>query len=280
MDIDCTDITRYLDFLVSDLKYQITLHGAPAEWPEFVKYNFHLNPYCHYVKTVCACWPECIRRQSRVRQACASGAFFGVCYAGVGEYVYPLAPDGTCIGFLSVSGYLGRDESVATGKVRHFANAHHVPYDQLVAMRTRYLRPPVPDDAVDTVVRPLVIMLSMYAAQRRTVAPHNDDLYTRLLRTIHVHHHTALTMPQLARTLHCSVSTLSHMFRQRTGMSIRAYIEKLRIDEAKWLLVQSDFSVTEVSDCLGFCNAAYFSSVFKKACGLSPKAYARQTRTS
>ena len=106
MEIDRGDICRYLDFLRDEPGYCITLHGEPAEWPEFVRYNFHPNPYCHYVKTVCECWSECIARQRKVTAACRDVAFFGICYAGVGEYVYPLTADGVQIGFLSVSGYL------------------------------------------------------------------------------------------------------------------------------------------------------------------------------
>ena len=52
MEIDRGDICRYLDFLRDEPGYCITLHGEPAEWPEFVRYNFHPNPYCHYVNCV------------------------------------------------------------------------------------------------------------------------------------------------------------------------------------------------------------------------------------
>lgn len=78
-------------------------------------------------------------------------------------------------------------------------------------------------------------------------------------------------MKDLSQKFNYSVSTLSHLFKKRSGVSISEYIENLRLDEAKWLLQQSTYSIAEISDCLGFCNSAYFSSVFKKKFGLSPK---------
>lgn len=193
MEIDRGDICRYLDFLRDEPGYCITLHGEPAEWPEFVRYNFHPNPYCHYVKTVCECWSECIARQRKVTAACRDGAFFGICYAGVGEYVYPLTADGVQIGFLSVSGYLGHDESTAREKAAHFARRYHAPAAAIGRMRTKYLRPAPPQETVDAVVRPLCHMLAAYAQQRR-ICPRGDDLYTQALRYITVHHHERLTM--------------------------------------------------------------------------------------
>lgn len=275
MEIDRGDVCRYLDFLRDEPGYCITLHGEPAEWPEFVRYNFHPNPYCHYVKTVCECWSECIARQRKVTAACRDGAFFGICYAGVGEYVYPLTADGVQIGFLSVSGYLGHDESTAREKAAHFARRYHAPAAAIGRMRTKYLRPAPPQETVDAVVRPLCHMLAAYAQQRK-ICPRGDDLYTQALRYITVHHHERLTMRQLSDALHCSVSTMSHLFQKNAGMSIRAYVEKLRLDEAEWLLNQSEFSVTEISDSLGFCSPAYFSTVFKKAYGVSPHGRTRR----
>ena len=56
-------------------------------------------------------------------------------------------------------------------------------------------------------------------------------------------------------------------------MSLSEYVEKLRVEDAKWLLKQSNLRIVEIAALLGFCNSGYFSSVFKKNTGLSPKQY-------
>ena len=80
-------------------------------------------------------------------------------------------------------------------------------------------------------------------------------------------------MKKIAEEFHCSVSTLSHLFKKESGQSISEYVTALRLKEAEWLLRQSALSVTEISGSLGFCGPAYFSKVFKKRYGLSPIAF-------
>ena len=90
---------------------------------------------------------------------------------------------------------------------------------------------------------------------------------TSLLSYITTNHNTRITMKDLSKKFNCSVSTLSHIFKKRSGVSISEYIENLRLDEARWLLKQTSYTVTEISDSLGFCN------VFKKKFGVSPRRY-------
>lgn len=239
MEIDRGDICRYLDFLRDEPGYCITLHGEPAEWPEFVRYNFHPNPYCHYVKTVCECWSECIARQRKVMAACRDGAFFGICYAGVGEYVYPLTADGVQIGFLSVSGYLGHDESTAREKAAHFARRYHAP----AAAIGRYA------DEVSAACA------AAGDGGRRSSAAVPYACGVRA---------AAENLPARRRPVHAGAAVY-HRAPSRTA------------DDAEWLLEQSEFSVTEISDPLGFCSPAYFSTVFKKAYGVSPHGRTRRT---
>ena len=80
-------------------------------------------------------------------------------------------------------------------------------------------------------------------------------------------------MQELSEKFFYSVSTLSHMFEKNCKMSLNKYIETLRMEDAKWLLKNSEYSMTEISEILGFCNCAYFSSVFKENFGVTPKKY-------
>ena len=57
------------------------------------------------------------------------------------------------------------------------------------------------------------------------------------------------------------------------------YINSLKIREAKALLRESKLSVTEISEKLGFNSIHYFSRLFKKTTGHSPKEYIRSIRS-
>lgn len=274
MKPELKDICRYMDFLIGDLGYFITLHGDFVAVPQLIRYNFHLNTYCKYVKSVCDNWQVCIEKQKRVFQKCGEGEFFGVCHAGVGEYVYPIIHNETVCGFVSVSGYKGKNEDVARGKALRFADKNNISGTELLKIRNAFLLSDIPgEDTVDAVIRPLVFMLEEYIAQTDDILYSDNGIYSRLLRFINSNHTDKLTMKLLSQRFNCSISTLSHLFKKNSGMSISEYVEKLRLDEAKWLLKQTAFSVTEISDSLGFCNSAYFSYVFKRSFGVSPKQY-------
>ncbi len=70
-----------------------------------------------------------------------------------------------------------------------------------------------------------------------------------------------------------SYSRFIHLFTQSTGYSPHEFRLNLRVSHAKSLLDDSDMSIQEISDMLGFSNRKYFSLYFKKKVGSSPSAY-------
>ena len=103
-------IIDYLNFLY---KYglTVTLHGSISICEELVPYFTHQNPYCHFIKSLQNV-NICAFRQGKVYDRCRYGEFFGTCFAGVSEFVYPLSHKNNIVGFVSVGGYLsGTEES-------------------------------------------------------------------------------------------------------------------------------------------------------------------------
>lgn len=74
----------------------------------------------------------------------------------------------------------------------------------------------------------------------------------------------------VARVACITPNYLSKRFHSETGMSLREYVNKLRIDEAKRLLLSTGKTVSEIAGEVGFDNISYFSTVFRKQCGMSP----------
>ena len=63
---------------------------------------------------------------------------------------------------------------------------------------------------------------------------------------------------------------LSKLFRNNMGMNLREYINQLRIEESKRLLLSTNMSVSEIASYVGYYNISYFSTVFHKLVGVSP----------
>jgi len=76
-----------------------------------------------------------------------------------------------------------------------------------------------------------------------------------------------------------SLSGLKHKFKEYTGETPRAYINRMKIEEAKKLLRQEK-NVMEVSMALSFSSSSYFSTVFKKHTRKTPREYAKRFRAA
>jgi AraC-like DNA-binding protein len=77
----------------------------------------------------------------------------------------------------------------------------------------------------------------------------------------------------MASQLHLSPKYLSDLLKQETGKTALELIHLYMISEAKNLLVVDNLSIAEIAYKLGFENPPYFSRLFKKEVGMSPKEY-------
>jgi AraC-like DNA-binding protein len=82
-----------------------------------------------------------------------------------------------------------------------------------------------------------------------------------------------VSIEELAESLGYSYSRFRSVFKAQTGMPPRQYQLEIRINRAKDLLRESDQSMSEIADRLGFCSVYYFSRLFKQKTGVPPSLY-------
>ena len=88
---------------------------------------------------------------------------------------------------------------------------------------------------------------------------------------------SALSIQAIADRVGLSENYLSALYKRETGRTIHRVIVDLRIERAKYLLLNRH-SVQEVARRCGFSSASYFHSVFKKQTGFSPAAFVERRR--
>lgn len=94
------------------------------------------------------------------------------------------------------------------------------------------------------------------------------------LQYIREHLHEPLYIEQIASSVYMHPNYLSALFKKEMGVTIMRYINDMRIQEAKSiLLTQSDIPIDEVAEIVGYQSTRHFYKVFKNSTGLSPREY-------
>lgn len=83
----------------------------------------------------------------------------------------------------------------------------------------------------------------------------------------------SLNISSLADQLDCTPAYLSTVFRQTVGVNLSVYITTLRIDYAKKLLSDMNYSISDVAQVVGYADSHYFAKLFKKKTGFTPSEF-------
>lgn len=121
------------------------------------------------------------------------------------------------------------------------------------------------------VARAIAATLSRDSAPTGT--PAGSDLLARFEGLIDAHFLSHLGVADYAARLAVSPAHLSRVTRAATGRPASALIEDRLIREARRNLVYTNLSVSRIAYALGFEDPAYFTRVFTRATGLSPRAF-------
>lgn len=80
-----------------------------------------------------------------------------------------------------------------------------------------------------------------------------------------------LTVESIANKFHISTSHLSRIFREHVGITLVEYLNVRRVEESQYYLRHTNKSITSISEQFHFCNQSYFTRIFKKYTGVTPK---------
>ena len=257
-------ISDYLGFLETHCNMSVSIHfdkNSPYSLPDtshnaLLRYNSHRNPYCMVVKK--QLHSMCVRTQEQLYSTCSHSGFCHTCHAGVLQYIYPLTYKNSTVGFAAVCGF--RPSA-------HNSVADHALWSQFLT------EAPPPSQTYDQALAPLNIMVDRLFAQEAT---ESSDEYTALLRYLN-EYHVDICLEDLCRQFGRSRSHISHLFKKRSGLTIREYCVSLCLEDARRLLLMSDRSVTEIAYDTGFCDPSYFIRRFKAKFGASPHQFRKQS---
>ncbi|MBQ8804060.1 MAG: helix-turn-helix transcriptional regulator [Tyzzerella sp.] len=106
----------------------------------------------------------------------------------------------------------------------------------------------------------------------------NNDKVSKAITYITTHYNKDISINELANSCGLSERQFMHLFKEQVGMPPHAYQQTLRIQNCKVLLTSTQLSVAEISEQAGYNDPLYFSRIFKKRVGVSPKVYRAQNK--
>lgn len=114
----------------------------------------------------------------------------------------------------------------------------------------------------------------LFVEQSRTLA--RMGVCGDVLEYVHLHFTEHITIKDVADTFHINSAYLGRIFQKATGINFKKYINNLRIQEAKRLLLQTDKLIYEIANDSGFAESSYFISKFTSEAGISPSDFRKQ----
>ena len=87
------------------------------------------------------------------------------------------------------------------------------------------------------------------------------------------HYELPITLEDVAKQAHLSVSRLAHLFKEEVGITVIEYLTNIRINQAKQQLLMTNNNCTQICFGVGYNNQSYFTRIFKQVVGMTPRQF-------
>lgn len=114
---------------------------------------------------------------------------------------------------------------------------------------------------------------NIFALKNQNVEKQNEDVVNTVKKYIMENLSGDTSLYNLAEQVHFSREYLLRIFKKKEGITILQYINDLKLEKAKQFLTDSELSVKDIADELGFVSQGYFGRFFRNKMGMTPNAY-------
>jgi AraC-like DNA-binding protein len=121
------------------------------------------------------------------------------------------------------------------------------------------------------------LVANLLETSRQDTAPTHADRIAALIDAMRRNPENDYDIDTLAHQAALSPSHFINQFKRLTGLPPHHFLLKCRLDEAKQRLHKTRLSVTRIAQDLGFCTSQHFSTHFKRATGMKPLAWRKQS---
>ena len=128
----------------------------------------------------------------------------------------------------------------------------------------------------------LIRRYSMLETAPPLSSPAREKLEEDLFAEIRLYLQNSLSadfnLEELGNKFHIGKSHLKKLFKEKVGMGIKQYWNRLKIEQAKIMVRDETYNITQISEALGYSSVHYFSRHFKSEIGMTPTEYAKTVK--
>lgn len=240
--------------------------------------TIHSSKYCWKMKESAVMQKKCIRcRQLAIRKAMHTGKpFYGICINGVAEYTHPIFIDGTMVGIIFIGNIL--DPNKGRQKILQKLSENTTPEqaNALLDSMEQNISVEQCQKYGDLIASYIHMLFQFCPPSEQSAIP--NPLINDLLTFIEENLNSEIHLESLAGLFHYNEKYLGRLFKQHMGCSLKIYICRRRIENAKYMLENTELPIIEIATKNGFENVTYFNRRFKEFVGITPtefRAYRR-----
>lgn len=244
---------------------------------EILSYPEEHCPFCAYIRSSKEGKDMCISSNKKSFLRCQKSSSLEVftCHAGLIETTAPLIDNGAVIGYIMFGQITNNSDSAEVSK-------------QLKIIAEKILKTGKGVDSsiynvchkTDEQILAAAKILeacTFYVLLQDMVSLQRENFISNLNTFLMDHLSEDLSVERLTREFHISKTKLYESCNKYLSYGIAEHVKLLRIEEAKRLLKETDLSVKEISDKIGFNDYNYFCRIFKKIVGIPAMRYRKIT---
>ena len=194
------------------------------------------------------------------------------------QYYYYHAPDKTEVYWVHFTGRMvegildnyempNAEKVFYTGTSPDYAWLYKQMIQELQLCRPRY------DELISLQLRNIFVLISRAIMSAKKFSSTSEKEVAFAMHYFRKNYNTEISIEEYSESRGLSNCWFIQCFKEITGSSPLQYILKLRISNAQSLLENTYYTITEIANMVGYTNSLYFSRLFHKYIGMSPKEY-------
>src|SRR5436190_12704599 len=247
--------------------WQLPHHGGRAE-----------NPFCAMMASRSRACAACLQVQQKLSETARYEAGSETCQVGMCDTAVPVRLGDKLVGFLHTGQICRRKPSAAQfERVARLAAGWGIDVDCAKLKEAYFNTRVLSQKEHEAMVKLLQIFaqhLSMLSNQIVVQEKNGEPpTITRAKEFIKQHQTEDISLGQVAKAVNMSTFYFCKMFKKVTGINFTDYVSRVRVENAKNLLLNQNRRVSEIAYEVGFQSLTHFNRVFKKVIGQSPTEY-------